>query len=64
MLAKSLADPWTDWQQHVVALIRDQFHDVLDEVGADDIDWEAWRPLYEQGCSPEIAVDKAFLRSA
>jgi hypothetical protein len=64
MLAKALADPWTDWQQQVVAVIRKDFHDVLDEVGADDIDWESWRPFYEQGCTAEIAVDKAFLRGA
>jgi hypothetical protein len=62
MLAKALADPWTDWQQQVVAVIRKDFHDVLEEVGEDDIDWEAWRPLYEQGCSADIAVDKAFVR--
>jgi hypothetical protein len=64
MLAKALADPWTDWQQQVVAVIRKDFHDVLDEVGADDIDWESWRPFYEQGCTAEAAVDRAFLRGA
>ena len=64
MLAKALADPWTDWQQQVVAIIRKDFHDVLDEVGEDDIDWESWRPFYEQGCTAETAVDKAFLRGA
>ena len=64
MLAKALADPWTDWQQQVVALIRKDFHDVLNEVGEDDIAWEAWRPFYEQGCTPEVAVDRAFLRGA
>jgi hypothetical protein len=63
MLAKALADPWSDWQQQVVAVIRRDFHDVLDEVGADDIDWEAWRPLYDKGHSAESAVDRAFLRS-
>jgi hypothetical protein len=46
----------------VVALIRLDFHDVLQDVGEDDIDWEAWRPLYEAGRSPKAAVDSAFLR--
>lgn len=29
---------------------------------AGDIDWDAWRPLYEEGRSPQAAVDRAFLR--
>ena len=64
MLAKALADPWNDWQQQVVAVIREDFRGVLDEVGEDDIDWETWRPFYDQGCSPVAAVDRAFLRDA
>jgi hypothetical protein len=63
MLAKSLADPWADWREQVVAVIRRDFQGVLTEVGDDDIDWEAWRPLYEKGCSAQAAVDAAFLRN-
>jgi hypothetical protein len=62
MLAKALADPWVDWRQQVVVVIRMNFRDVLEDVGEDDVDWEAWRPLYEEGRSPEAAVDRAFLR--
>ena len=64
MLATALADPWTDWRQQVVAVIRRDFRGVLDEIGDDDIDWEAWRPLYDKGHSAESAVDHAFLRNA
>jgi hypothetical protein len=62
MLAKALADPWVEWQHEIVALIRQDFHGVLENVGQDDIDWEAWRPLFERGCTPKEAVDLAFLR--
>lgn len=62
MLAKTLADPWFDWRRQVVAVIRSNFRGVLGDVGEDDVDWEAWRSLYEEGRSPEAAVDRAFLR--
>ena len=52
---------WHDWQQEVVALIRRDFSDVLKEVSEEDVDWDAWRPLYEQGLSPRKAVADAFL---
>ena len=57
-----LTESWTDWRQGVVAVIRTEFHDIFDQVGDDDIDWEAWRPLFEEGRSPKAAVDRAFLR--
>jgi hypothetical protein len=62
MLAKALADPWAEWQHEVVALIRKDFSSVLADIGENDIDWDAWRSLYEQGCSPREAVDRAFLK--
>jgi hypothetical protein len=55
-------ESWLDWRRHVVALIRLDFREVLQDVGDDDIDWDAWRPLYEAGRSPKAAVDCAFLR--
>jgi hypothetical protein len=64
MLAKPLADPRVEWRQQVVALIRRDFNHVLPDIGEDDIDWDAWQSLYEEGCSPKEAVDRAFLRVA
>ena len=55
-------ESWLEWRRCVVALIRLDFRDVLQDVGEDDIDWEAWRPLYEAGRSPQAAVDLAFSR--
>jgi len=63
MLVKAWSEPWLDWRRHVVALIRMDFREVLQDVGDDDIDWDAWRPLYEAGRSPKAAVDSAFLRA-
>jgi hypothetical protein len=57
-----MQQPWVQWRAGVVKVIRFDFRDVLDEVGDGDIDWEAWRPLYEEGRSPQAAVDRAFLR--
>jgi hypothetical protein len=55
-------DAWLDWRQGVVKAIRDDFGEVLLEVGENDIDWDAWRPLYEEGRSPKAAVARAFLK--
>lgn len=55
---------WQEWQHAVVSLIRQNFSEVLTPVGAEDFDWDAWRPLYEQGLSPAEAVADAFLLPA
>ena len=55
---------WTEWQQTVLQLIRRDFSEVLQEVGEQDVDWDAWRPLYEQRLSPRQAVAEAFLLPA
>ena len=62
-MTNSLIDAaWSDWRQAVIAAIRDDYADVLDDVDEDDIDWDAWRPLYDEGLSPRAAVDHAFVR--
>ena len=58
-----LTESWTDWRKGVVAIIRTEFRDIFDKVDDTDIDWEAWRPLFEEGRSPKAAVDRAFLRN-
>jgi len=55
-------DHWAQWRDAVVAVVRADFPEVLQDVGLDDIDWEAWRPLYDRGYSPQVAVDHAFAR--
>lgn len=63
MMTNNSADTqsWVDWQQSVVTLIRQDFSEVLTQVGEEDVDWDAWRPLYEQGMTPREAVADAFL---
>jgi hypothetical protein len=58
-----LTESWTDWRQGVVAVIRTEFRDIFNEIDDADIDWEAWRPLFDEGRSPQAAVDKAFVRN-
>jgi hypothetical protein len=55
-------ESWQQWRVGVVKVIRYDFRDVLDDVGEADIDWDAWRPLYDEGRTPQAAVDRAFLR--
>jgi hypothetical protein len=58
-----LTESWTDWRQGVVAVIRTEFRDIFNEIDDADIDWEAWRPLFDEGRTPQAAVDKAFVRN-
>lgn len=53
---------WVQWRASVVAIIRYDFSGVLPNVKDGDIDWSAWRPLYDEGRSPQFAVDSAFVR--
>ena len=53
---------WFQWRASVVAIIQYDFSQVLADVTDKDIDWDAWRPLYDEGRSPQAAVDSAFVR--
>jgi hypothetical protein len=53
---------WFQWRASVLAIIRYDFGRVLSNLDDKDIDWSAWRPLYDQGRSPQFAVDCAFMR--
>lgn len=56
-----MQDTWVHWRAGVVAELRRDLEGVL-EVDEEDVDWDAWRPLYEEGRSPRAAVDRAFVR--
>lgn len=53
---------WPQWQQQVLNKIRRDYADILQQLTLDDVDWAAWRSLYEQGRSASDAVDYAFVR--
>ncbi len=55
-------DAWALWRTQVVSIIREDFPEILQDIDHDDIDWEAWRSLFDQGLNPRAAVDDAFLR--
>lgn len=53
---------WQTWRREVVAEIRSGFREQFSAIEDQDIDWDAWMPLYLEGCSPQEAVAKAFGR--
>lgn len=57
-----LTENWSDWQYKVVAIIRHEYEEVLSDVENEDIDWDAWRPLYDEGRSPRAAVEWALAK--
>lgn len=51
---------WDRWQSDIVAVIRRECRDLFPLIQIDEIDWSAWQPLYEQGCTAAIAVEQAI----
>jgi len=49
-------------QQEVVALLKSDFADTLQEILIDDVDWPSWHELYVQGRSARSAIERALER--
>lgn len=60
---RSRMNQWQTWRREVVAEIRNEFREQFSSIEDQDIDWDAWMPLYLEGCSPQMAVDQAFGRN-
>ena len=59
---RSLAQSWSDWQRDVLAILRRDFREALDQISLDDVDWAAWLRFYLEGRTPSAAVDRALER--
>lgn len=57
-----LVQSWTDWQQAVIVSIRRHYGGILADIDTEEVDWDAWRPLFDEGRSPDDAVLRAFAR--
>ncbi len=57
-------EAWQAWQAGVVSVIREEFRELFASVHHDDFDWDAWRPLYEEGWLPADAVKLALSRNS
>jgi hypothetical protein len=53
---------WAEWQCAVVVLLRADFSEVLQFIGMDEVDWDAWRRFYIEGRTPRAAIDRALER--
>jgi hypothetical protein len=51
---------WEDWQETVAAILE-EFEDMLPGI-ANQVAWDSWRALYEEGRSPHSAVHQAINR--
>jgi hypothetical protein len=59
---RSLAQSWSDWQRDVLAILRRDFREALDQISLEDVDWPAWLRFYLEGRTPSAAVDRALER--
>jgi hypothetical protein len=50
---------WDRWRDGVVQEVRNLCVE-LRHTALADFDWEAWRPLFDAGLSPEVAVNEAM----
>jgi hypothetical protein len=53
-------DSWNEWQIDVIEVVRQEFSSIFHNVHRDDFDWDAWRPLFDDGHDPEDAVNEAL----
>ncbi len=53
---------WTEWQRDVLAILRRDFREALDQISLEDVDWPAWLRFYLEGRTPSAAVDRALER--
>ena len=53
-------DRWTQWQSAVVEVIRHDYRDLFPLIRIDEIDWSAWKPLYDHGYTARVAVEQAL----
>lgn len=51
---------WSQWQRAVVTQIRESYPDLFPCLQQEEIDWQAWQPLFEQGCDARAAVEQAL----
>jgi hypothetical protein len=54
------ASGWKRWQSDVVVVIRSEYQDLFPLIRTDEIDWQAWQTLYDQGFSAREAVGQAL----
>lgn len=53
---------WVQWQQEVLQLLEQELGEALGQVRLSDVDWYAWRPLFDEGRNARAAIDRALER--
>jgi anti-sigma regulatory factor (Ser/Thr protein kinase) len=61
-LMEQRQQPWMQWQQSVVRLLRVEFNGALHHIGFDEVDWASWQTFYDEGRTPKAAIDRALER--
>ncbi len=51
---------WPVWKVEIVTARRHVHHELFADLQQEDIDWEAWKPLYEFGYEPDAAIAQAI----
>jgi hypothetical protein len=59
---RSRAQTWAEWQREVLAILRRDLREALDQISLEDVDWPAWFHFYLEGRTASAAVDRALER--
>jgi len=51
---------WPHWRSEILCIIQREYGELFPELRQDDVDWDAWHPLYANGLSAESAVQQAL----
>jgi hypothetical protein len=51
---------WSVWKIEIIKVLRRVPYELFADLGQEDVDWEAWKPLYDLGCDPIAAVAQAI----
>ncbi|HEX2584700.1 MAG TPA: hypothetical protein VHL14_06185 [Steroidobacteraceae bacterium] len=54
------APMWALWRSEIIRVIQREYGDLFSQLRQDEVDWEAWLPLYADGLSAESAVHQAL----
>jgi hypothetical protein len=53
---------YRQWQSEVLAVLRGDLKELLQEISFDDVDWPSWYRFFVEGRSPRAAVMRALER--
>ena len=49
---------WKQWKDGVLYLMRTKYRMAFGDIKSSDMDWEAWKEMYDDGLTPDDAIQE------